>query len=379
MRQVYAVARSPAAVGRKGDIPGQGTVVKKWLGSLGYNGSVKTASNIRFPNTRMLGRIIGLLAMVGASIMPATGAGADEIEDIFDRTFRVTAQGSHVYGNPLDASIATVANPQFGRIGVAAVDLSSGRAVSVLGDQPFPMASTSKIAIVATYLDGVDKGRWTLDQQFPLMIPVKSEPFAGPVAPVRPGTLLSAQTLIDMAIIHSNNAATDALLAAVGGPQAVNRWIQANDISGMRIDRDIATLVRDDGVIDPAKTIDVRDSATPAAMLKLLSGLYRGEWLSASSRSVLMSAMERCATGKKRIAGLMPEGARVAHKTGTLANTSSDVGIIHTPDGRAMAVAIYVTGQGGKPARDQRIAHIARTIYDGYLSEASSLRRTASR
>ena len=63
--------------------------------------------------------------------------------------------------------------------------------------------------------------------------------------------------------------------------------------------------------------------------------------------------------------GMLPEGARVAHKTGTLSNTSSDVGIIHTPDGRAIAIAVYVTGQGGKPNRDYRIASISRAVYDG--------------
>ena len=165
----------------------------------------------------------------------------------------------------------------------------------------------------------------------------------------------------------------------VGGPQAVNRWIRTAGIPDMRIDRDIATLVRDDGVIDPATSIDVRDSATPKAMLRLLTGLHRGEWLSASSRAVIFDAMSRCLTGKRRIPGQLPEGARVAHKTGTLANTASDVGFIHTPDGRTMAVAIYVTGQGGKPNRDERIAMIARTIYDGYLTESSSQFRTASR
>jgi beta-lactamase class A len=69
----------------------------------------------------------------------------------------------------------------------------------------------------------------------------------------------------------------------------------------------------------------------------------------------------------------------VLHKTGTLSNTASDVGIIHTPDGRVLAVAIYVTGQGSKQDRDARIATIARTLYDGYLSEGSGVRRSASR
>ena len=51
--------------------------------------------------------------------------------------------------------------------------------------------------------------------------------------------------------------------------------------------------------------------------------------------AVLLSAMERCVTGRRRLRGQLPEDARVLHKTGTLNNTSSDVGIIHTPDGRA--------------------------------------------
>jgi beta-lactamase class A len=190
---------------------------------------------------------------------------------------------------------------------------------------------------------------------------------------------MTARELIELAIIRSSNPATDALLAVVGGPQAVNRWIRNAGIGEMRIDRDIATLVRDDGVIDPATKIDARDSATPKAMLRLLTGLHRGEWLSDASRAVLLNAMARCETGKRRIRGQLPEGARVAHKTGTLSNTASDVGFIHTPDGRTMAVAIYVTGQGGKPNRDARIATIARTIYDGYLTESSSQFRSASR
>ena len=226
----------------------------------------------------------------------------------------------------------------------------------MLGDQPFPMASTSKIAIVATFLDGVDRGRFRLTDQFPLMVPVPSGKYSTAVAPVRAGQLMSAQSLIELAITRSDNQATDALLAAVGGPGAVNRWLRHSGIPGMRLDRDIATLVRDDGEVNPATTIDQRDSATPLAMAQLLSGLYRGEWLSPASRAVLLGAMERCETGKRRIPGLLPEGTRVAHKTGTLSNTASDVGIIHTPDGRALVVAIYVTGQGGKRGRDDRIA-----------------------
>ena len=89
--------------------------------------------------------------------------------------------------------------------------------------------------------------------------------------------------------------------------------------------------------------------------------------------------MERCKTGTRRIPALLPENAMVAHKTGSLYNTSSDIGIVWAPDGRAFAVAIYVTGQGTRLNRETRIAQLARAIYDGYASGAATPRRTALR
>lgn len=356
--------------------------------------------------TGLISRFVATLAFAGALVAPVSAVRAESLEAAFDQALGAELRAPKVlvqpvraaspnvtpvstwtssapsrgYSGGLEAQVAALANGAQGRIGVAAVDLATGRTISVLGDQPFPMASTSKIAIVSTFLQGVDQGKFRLTDRFPLMMPVPSAKYSSAVAPVRPGAELSALELIDRTIIHSDNRATDALLAAVGGPAAVNRWIRNSaGLSGMRLDRDIATLVRDDGQYDPARLVDVRDSATPLAMVELLTGVYQGRWLSKSSNAVLLSAMERCVTGKRRLRGQLPEDARVLHKTGTLNNTSSDVGIIHTPDGRAIAVAVYVTGQGGKPYRDARIATIARALYDGYQVESSSFRRTASR
>lgn len=338
---------------------------------------------------------MGLLALAGTVFAPVAAARADTLELSFDKAFGTQVRAPRDLPPPVnsfaakglerapqdgfEAQLFSLADAGRGRIGVAALDLTTGRSIAVLGDQPFPMASTSKIAIVATFLDGVDQGKWKLTDRFPLMLPVASPKFAGAKAPVRAGQMLPASTLIELTITRSDNKATDALLAAVGGPAAVNRWLKSTGIKGIRLDRDIATLVRDDGEFDPARTVDLRDSATPMAMVDLLTGLYQGLWLTPSSREVLIGAMERCLTGKRRMRAGVPEGTRVAHKTGTLNNTASDVGFIHTPDGHVIAVAIYVTGQGGKANRDVRIATITRAIFDGYQTESSSLRRTASR
>ena len=366
--------------------------------------------------TGLFSRVIASLALALTAFTPIAPAYADSLQSEFDRAFIAPTPGPtpqtraqlqapakvqpglqsssesaqralppsvrqfvagprpSSFAAPLDAQIFALADSSSGRIGVAAIDLATGRSVTVLGDTPFPMASTSKIAVAATFLDAADHGRLSLDARYPLMVPVKSRKYSTLVAPVRAGAMLTGQQLIERSLIHSDNQATDALLAAVGGPPAVNRWLRASGVPGLRLDRDIATLVRDDGEYDPARIIDQRDSATPKAMAQLLSGIYQGRWLTANSRAFLLATMEQCVTGKRRMRSQLPGDARIAHKTGTLSNTSSDVGLIQTSDGRVYAVAIYVTGQGGHSGRDAKIAEIARTLYDGYAYESGVYR-----
>lgn len=332
---------------------------------------------------RFLTLAMGFAAPFAAMAVPAA-AKPDELQASFDSVFgtqpRQPQSFDAVYKNSFEQRIADLANPALGRIGVAAVDLTTGEQVMVLGDQLFPMASTSKIAVAGAYLEMVEQGRYTLTSEFPLMMPVASAKYSSPKAPVRPGQYMQAIDLIEIMITRSSNPATDALLAAVGGPAVVNDWVRRQGITDFSLNRDIATLVRDDGQHDPVRHIDARDAATPRAMVRLLEGLYRGDFLSDESRRVILSAMSRTVTGRNRIPGQMPLEARVSHKTGSLFNTSSDIGIIECPDGRVIAVAIYVTGQGSKLARQERIAAIARAIYDGFAARApqSPVRNYAS-
>ena len=323
----------------------------------------------------IIGRVAAAITLATATFGAAPALAQQvNLESAFDQALgtqvRAPQDFSARYDSPLAQQIAQIAEGSRGRIGVAAIDLASGEEVAVLGDQRFPMASTSKVAIAATFLEGVDRGRWSLTSEFPLMVPIPSKKYSSSVAPVRPGQYFTARELIDMMITRSNNQATDALLAAVGGPPAVNDWARRAGLREFTLTRDIATLVRDDGEIDPAVGIDTRDSATPREMVRLLSGIYQGQWLTASSRNVIIDAMERCRTGTHRIPAMLPDNVTVAHKTGSLNNTSSDIGIITTPDGRSIALAIYVTGQGTRGGREDRIAMIARAIYDGYGQSA---------
>jgi beta-lactamase class A len=313
------------------------------------------------------------LAAFALASAPAV-ARSNDVQSAFDSTFgtelRAPQSVETLYATSLEARIADLANPARGRIGVAAVDLTTGEEIMVLGDQLFPMASTSKVAVAATYLEMVDRGQASLTSEYALLLPVASAKFSSAKAPVRPGNYMPAIDLIEIMITRSSNPATDSLLAAVGGPASVTGWMRRHGFNDFSINRDIATLVRDDGEYDPATRIDARDAATPRTMVRFLSALYRGDFLSPQSRQVLLGAMSRTVTGKRRIPAQMPYDARVSHKTGSLNNTSSDIGLIETPDGRVIAVAIYVTGQGTRAAREDKIAEIARALYDGFAARA---------
>ena len=319
------------------------------------------------------------LATICGAILLGTAAPAaaqdQKFEELFDAMLgteqREVVSYDAVYETGFEQRIARLADGSAGRIGVYAIDLASGKEVSVLADQRFPMASTSKVAIAAVYLAGVDQGLWTLESEWRL-------PRAG-------GQTMTAQRHIDLMIAKSCNDCTDAMLDAVGGPAAVNAWMRKAGIEDFTLSRDIRTLIREDGRIDPAQSVDTRDSATPRAMGQLLAGIYQGKWLSAESRRVLINAMAQTTTGKKRMPAALPMSAGLAHKTGTLSRTASDIGIFYTPDGRAIAAAIYVTGQSPSMAvengsrarklearaqRDWRISNITRALYEGFGGDA---------
>lgn len=338
-------------------------------------------------------RIFACFALLGALSAPShatSGEGQADFEASFDSAFgtemRSPTTFEAIYSTNFEEQIADLADGSSGRIGVYAVDLETGEEISVLGDMRFPMASTSKVAVAATFLAGVDEGKYSLTSEYPLLIPLRSKKFSSPRAPVKHGNHVPAYELISLMISKSCNSCTDALLKVVGGPDAVNAWMREEaEIEEFELSRDIATLVRDDGEFDPVEWIDPRDSATPRAMGQLLAGLYQGRWLSDESRTVLIAAMEKTTTGRRRMNAALPVEASLAHKTGTLSRTASDIGLFRLADGRAIVAAIYVTGQSAnlvderrnkraaRKRRDERIANITRALYVGFSAKAGLL------
>jgi beta-lactamase class A len=249
----------------------------------------------------------------------------------------------------LEQRLAATALDNPGQYGIAAMDLSTGRSVSFNGATAFPMASTVKVAVAATYLSEVDAGRRSL-----------ADPIAG----------TTAEALMNRMLIHSDNVATDQLIAALGGPTTIDAWLHANNLRGIRVDRTIAQLLAAKRDLH-----DVRDSSTPEAMIALLRLIDTGQALKPESRLVLLDIMSRCATGRNRIRALLPAGVRIEHKTGTLNGFSGDVAFVTLPDGRRIAMAMFARGGENRPGV---IATLARAIYDAYAADSQSATASVS-
>jgi beta-lactamase class A len=249
------------------------------------------------------------------------------------------AAASNSLVTSLQNELAMLVTSKSTDVGIAAIDLKTGETVSVRGNNRYPMASTVKVAVAATYLSYVEKGERSLDDTIG-------------------GT--TASSLMRRMLVHSDNHATDLLIRNLGGPETVQKWLDWHHVEGLRIDRNIAQLLRDKRDLH-----DVRDSATPLAFAKFLKRLDSGYLISDKSKTYLLDLMAQCMTGRNRMKSLLPDGTRVEHKTGTLNGLTDDVGFITLPNGHRIAVAIFARGGSNRPSA---IAEAAKTVYDGFLS-----------
>ena len=285
----------------------------------------------------------------------------------------------------LEDELARIAPASRGVLGVGAVHVETGREAWHNPDVSFPMASTVKVPIAYQLFTRVDRGEVSLDTMIPLTAG-DLHPGSGTLSSLfdEPGISLSLRNYVELMLLISDNSATDVVLRQAGGPQAVTKAVRDLGIEGMRIDRSTLRLIADvsgvtaippnedfgieryrevsRGVSEDQRrrfaerfSVDPRDTTTPEAMVGLLRAIWDGKTLSPTSRDLLLDIMRRCQTGTTRLEGLLPPGTVVAHKTGSIAQSVSDAGIVYLPDGAGHVTTVaYVEDSPGETAERER-------------------------
>jgi beta-lactamase class A len=271
-----------------------------------------------------------------------------------------------------------IARETGGPVGAAAVIIEGGRVVSFNGERRFPMQSVYKLPIGMAVLREVDSGRLRLTQKVNVrredLVP---ERLHSPLRDNNPqGGEFTLRELIRLMIAESDGTASDVLLGLAGGPEKVNAYLRGLGVEGMNVETTERAMAQGD------EQVQYRNSATPESMLVLLRALQEGRGLSRASRNLLLDFMLRSTPGPRRLKGMLPAGTPVAHKTGTsntiegVTRATNDVGLVTLPDGRHMAVAVFVSDtRTDADVREGVIARIARAAWDCMAPEPRRRRR----
>jgi beta-lactamase class A len=193
--------------------------------------------------------------------------------------------------------------------------------------------------------------------------PIRNENPGGAVLPV--GELLRAS------ISESDGTASDVLLELAGGPPAVQAYL--NSVG-----------VKDFIVADSEKEIgkdwetQYRNWATPRASIDLLREIQFGNSLSEQSRRLLLGLLTESKPGGRRLKAGLPSATPFAHKTGTggtkdgITGATNDIGIVTMPDGRHIAIAVYISDSSDDtPTRTKTMEDIAKIVWERWVGPAS--------
>ena len=264
-----------------------------------------------------------------------------------------------------------------GEVGIAVVDVATGRVYEFNGDAILPQQSVSKLWVSLAALGKVDRGKLDLSER----VTIRRQDLTLFYQPLREIVRTRGQfdtdylDLMIRALSRSDNSANDRLLRRVGGPDAVEDWIKDHDLAGVRFGTDERSkqsaiagldwqqaysyannfhLARDQVPLEERRDAFERylaepiDGASPTGIALALAKLARGELLSPASTRLVRDILSTTKSGPRRIKAGAPEGWEVDHKTGTGQEFGgeqsgyNDVGIVTAPDGHEYAIAVMI-------------------------------------
>ena len=274
---------------------------------------------------------------------------------------------------PLRQQIRAIAREAHGKVSVACSLPGSALNCDLNPNAHPPMQSVFKLPLALTVLHQVERGTLSLDQPVRFLPQDRILPHVySPLQDQYPdaGVDVPLRELLRLTVSLSDNVAADILLRLMGGPKAVNTFLAVLGIGGFLLQDSEAVLHRE-------VSAQYRNWFEPTGAVQLLRTISDNSPLTSVHTDLLLGWMTP-ASRTKRLEGDLPTGTHVAHKSGTsdvddgVAHATNDIGLIPLPDGRRIAIAVFVTDSTADEAtREQVIARIARAAYDASLQSTS--------
>jgi beta-lactamase class A len=218
-------------------------------------------------------------------------------------------------------------------------------------DEPIITASLYKLGLLAEAERRVEAG----ELRYSDIITIDAEDITEDGSFEVAGTELTLDEALEAMITISDNGAALALWHMLGA-ENVNATLRAVGVKDFHV---FVNWGVDDNV------------ATPAAIGTLLTLLAKRQLISASASDRMVARLSRQQIND-RLPAALPEGVVVAHKTGNLPGLTHDAGIIFTPSGPRVVVAM--TWDAFDSDAYAFIANVASTVYSTLLEPPANAR-----
>jgi beta-lactamase class A len=251
--------------------------------------------------------------------------------------------------------------------GIYAKSLETGEQIAIDADRQMETMSTIKIPLMVEAFEQIKAGKFKLTDKY-TFVEADSQPGTGTIQRLDPGAVMTVKDLLTLMIIVSDNTATEVLYRMVGGPDAVNRRM---DALGLKNTRAMNIPSKWFAALRAASSTEqfYRDGknpfglSTPREMGTLLELMERGTLVDKPS-SDLMLQMMRGQLYRTRIPRYVT-GYRIPHKTGDfLPYVGDDVGMLEA-QGKTIVVSIFTGNHfGSGEALENAIGLVAKDIAD---------------
>ena len=269
---------------------------------------------------------------------------------------------------PMAAQAATLAErltpliqAHKGKVGVAVKHLTTGEEFYYHPDDPMPTASLIKVSVmVEAYRQAAEK-RIDLNQ----LLTLRKEdqvPGSGILTQLSPGLQLSIRDAIRLMIALSDNTATNLVLDQIGLPstaQTMEKMGYPNTKIHSKVFR------RDTSVFAERSKQFGLGSTTAREMMSLVTQIQKKEVVSPEACDAMLGHLRACQDPNK-FPRYLPEGVRVAFKSGSVDDCRTAAGILYTPSG-PIALCVLTNDNedqswGDSNAGDRLCAEIAREV-----------------
>lgn len=252
-----------------------------------------------------------------------------------------------------------------GIFAIAVKDLSTGKSLCINERERFHAASTMKTPVMIEAFKQASEGRFQVGDSILVKNEFKSivdsSVYSLDLADdsddsmyKKVGSKSTVRELVYQMITVSSNLATNLLIELVGAKRVMEtmRALGAHDIQVLRGVEDGKAFER-----------GMNNTTTAYDLLMIFDAIARGRIVNSGACEEMLSILSK-QRFREKIPALLPEGTRVAHKTGNITGVEHDSGIVFLPDGRRYVIVLLSKDLKDAKSGQQVLARVSRKVYD---------------